>query len=81
MEGHDESMNADNQGAPSEAASGAREELDRLLQILCDLGGSDLHIKAGAPPRMRIAGALRTLDDEPSFTVEETASLAASIMS
>jgi twitching motility protein PilT len=55
-------------------------DLDRLLVMLAELDGSDLHIKAGAPPRMRIAGALRTLEDEPSFTVEETASLAASIM-
>ena len=44
-----------------------RADLDRLLVILAELDGSDLHIKAGAPPRMRIAGALRTLDDEPSF--------------
>ena len=36
--------------------------------MLADLDGSDLHIKAGAPPRMRLAGALRTVDDEPPFT-------------
>ncbi|MGB7051131.1 MAG: PilT/PilU family type 4a pilus ATPase [Acidimicrobiales bacterium] len=57
-----------------------KADLDRLLVMLAELDGSDLHIKAGAPPRMRIAGALRTLEDEPSFTTEETASLAASIM-
>jgi twitching motility protein PilT len=57
-----------------------RADLDRLLVILAELDGSDLHIKAGAPPRMRIAGALRTLDDEPSFTEEETKQLAESIM-
>ncbi len=47
-------------------------DLDRLLVMLAELDGSDLHIKAGAPPRMRIAGALRTLEDEPAFTAEET---------
>jgi twitching motility protein PilT len=57
-----------------------RADLDRLLAKLAELDGSDLHIKAGAPPRMRIAGSLRTLDDEPSFTEEETKQLAESIM-
>ncbi len=57
-----------------------RSDLDRILVTLADLDGSDLHIKAGAPPRMRVAGALRTLDDEPSFTDEETLAIAESIM-
>ncbi len=55
-------------------------DLDRLLGQLAELDGSDLHIKAGAPPRMRIAGALRTMDDEPSFSAEETRQIAESIM-
>ncbi len=57
-----------------------RSDLDRILVTLAELDGSDLHIKAGAPPRMRVAGALRTLDDEPSFTDEETLDIAESIM-
>jgi twitching motility protein PilT len=57
-----------------------RSDLDRILVTLAELDGSDLHIKAGAPPRMRVAGALRTLDDEPSFTDEETLAIAESIM-
>ena len=57
-----------------------RGDLDRILDTLADLDGSDLHIKAGAPPRMRVAGALRTLDDEPSFTAEETLNLAEAIL-
>ena len=48
--------------------------------MLAELDGSDLHIKAGAPPRVRVAGTLKTLDDEPSFTVEETKVIAESIM-
>jgi twitching motility protein PilT len=54
--------------------------IDRLLVMLAELDGSDLHIKAGAPPRMRIAGALQTLDNEPSFTADETKVIAESIM-
>jgi twitching motility protein PilT len=57
-----------------------RGDLDRLLVLLDELDGSDLHIKAGAPPRMRIAGALRILDDEPAFTSEETLAIAESMM-
>ena len=41
---------------------------------------SDLHIKAGASPRIRVDGLLRTLDDEPEFTAEETHALAKEIM-
>ncbi len=55
-------------------------DLDRLLILLAELDGSDLHLKAGAPPRMRIAGALKTLGDEPRFTAEETDQIAVSIM-
>jgi len=58
-----------------------RGDLDRILITLAELDGSDLHIKAGAPPRMRVAGSLRTLDDEPSFTETETREIAESIMS
>jgi len=55
-------------------------DLDRLLIMLGDLDGSDLHIKAGAPPRMRIAGALRTLEDESAFTAQETQQIAEAMM-
>jgi twitching motility protein PilT len=57
-----------------------RGDLDRLLHLLAELDGSDLHIKAGAPPRMRVDGALRTLDDEPRFDAEETRRLAEQLM-
>ena len=56
-------------------------DLDRLLVMLSDLDGSDLHIKAGSAPRMRLAGALRTMDDEPRFTPEETLVIAEAMMS
>src|SRR5580704_8820929 len=57
-----------------------RDDLNRLLRILADLDGSDMHIKAGAPPRVRVDGLLRTLDDEPEFTAEDTLALASQIM-
>jgi twitching motility protein PilT len=57
-----------------------KSDLDRFLLYLAELDGSDLHIKAGAPPRLRVAGSLRTLTDEPAFTAEETKQIAESIM-
>jgi twitching motility protein PilT len=49
------------------------------LGLLNQWDGSDLHLKAGAPPRMRIDGDLRTLVDEPALTPEDTAEIVASI--
>ncbi|HUY20932.1 MAG TPA: PilT/PilU family type 4a pilus ATPase [Acidimicrobiales bacterium] len=57
-----------------------RDDLDRLLHLLADVDGSDLHIKAGAPPRVRVDGLLRALDGEPAFTAEETEAIANEIM-
>lgn len=57
-----------------------RGDLDRLLHVLAELDGSDLHIKAGSPPRMRVDGYLQTLEDEPRFTANETLALAESMM-
>ncbi len=55
-------------------------ELERLLTLLDQWDGSDLHLKAGAPPRMRIDGELRTLVDDPALAPEDTAAVAAAIM-
>jgi twitching motility protein PilT len=57
-----------------------RTDLDRLLVLLAKLDGSDLHVRAGAIPRVRISGALRPLIDEPRFTPEETLAIAESMM-
>jgi twitching motility protein PilT len=36
--------------------------INAMLDTLMDLGGSDLHLTTGSPPRVRINGALRDLD-------------------
>ena len=54
--------------------------LDRFLRALVDSRGSDLHVKAGAPPRMRVNGTLRRIDGEADLTPEQTAAMAAEIM-
>ncbi len=37
--------------------------LDRVLHRLLELGGSDLHLTAGAPPSVRVHGGLKPLDE------------------
>ncbi|HLG92450.1 MAG TPA: PilT/PilU family type 4a pilus ATPase, partial [Acidimicrobiales bacterium] len=45
--------------------------LDRLLGLVAQVEGSDLHLKAGSPPRIRVDGELRSLE-EPELTAEDT---------
>jgi len=58
----------------------AHEWLDRLLGALAEVGGSDLHVKAGSPPRMRVNGVLQVVEGEPPVTPEVTAEVAGAIM-
>jgi twitching motility protein PilT len=50
-----------------------------LLQATVDEGASDLHIRVGVPPMLRIHGSLTPLD-MPSLMAEDTEMLARSIM-
>ena len=58
----------------------ARERLDRYLRALTDAEGSDLHVKAGSPPRVRVNGTLHRLEREDPITAELTADIAMAIM-
>ena len=40
-------------------------EVDKLFKALVKLEGSDLHLKVGRPPIVRIKGELRPLDRDP----------------
>lgn len=51
--------------SPPPAALDAQEELARLLRELVGRGGSDLHLRPGAAPRLRIDGRLIQAGDEP----------------
>ena len=55
--------------------------IDDLLRIATTNGASDLHIKAGAFPYMRIGGELRPVVDVPPLTQEDTLDMAFSMMS
>src|ERR1700683_3354065 len=55
-------------------------DLDRLLRRLADADGSDLHMKVGSPPRIRVNGELIRLTDEPVIQSSDTEDIARSIM-
>lgn len=42
-----------------------RQEIDTLFRALVKHEGSDLHLKVGLPPHVRVAGTLRPLHQEP----------------
>jgi twitching motility protein PilT len=54
--------------------------IDELLRKVTELGASDLHIKVGSPPMVRLDGELECLD-APSCTPDDTKDYAASLMS
>jgi twitching motility protein PilT len=57
-----------------------RSDLDRLLRILSDADGSDLHLKIGSPPRIRVNGDLIRLGEEPAPQPADLEEIAKEIM-
>jgi twitching motility protein PilT len=49
---------------PEQAAANGKE-IDKLFRLMVKYGASDLHLKVGAPPILRIAGDLRNLELAP----------------
>jgi twitching motility protein PilT len=58
----------------------AHPRLDALLRTLAESGGSDLHVKVGSPPRIRVDGTLRRVEGETDLTAADTAEMAQAIM-
>jgi twitching motility protein PilT len=54
-------------------------DIRRLLALMVEKGASDLHLKAGSPPGLRVDGALRPLGHVP-LSGEDTARLAREIL-
>jgi twitching motility protein PilT len=46
-------------------------DLKQLLRMVAESGGSDVHLKVGSPPIVRVDGLLRRLQGEP-LTTEDT---------
>jgi twitching motility protein PilT len=58
----------------------ARRDLDGLLAMLVQVGGSDLHITAGIAPCMRVNGALAPVPDRARLLPAETEALVRSVL-
>ena len=56
------------------------KNIDELLLQVKEAGASDLHLKVGSPPIIRVDGELSELD-EPTCSPEDTKDYAASLMS
>jgi len=55
-------------------------EIDGILKLMTDKGSSDLHIKVGSPPAIRLNGRLLVLRDLEPLTAEQTKVLAMCMM-
>jgi len=63
----------------SEEVAGEDRKIDRLLEVECEYNASDLHLKVGSPPLLRIKGEIRPLD-LPPLSPEDVCDLIYSIM-
>ena len=55
--------------------------IDDLLRVACSHNASDLHLKVGAFPVMRISGELHPIENAPRLKHEDTLDMAFAIMS
>ena len=55
-------------------------DLDRILALLRDMDGSDVHLRAGSVPRLRVNGELMRLRDEPHIVGSDVDALVPTIM-
>lgn len=59
----------------------AQSRLDGYLRLLAEReGGTDLHLKVGSPPRLRVKGALETIEDEPSLDKATIDAMASAVL-
>ncbi|MDB4875488.1 MAG: twitching motility protein [Gemmatimonadetes bacterium] len=55
--------------------SPALERMDQLLRAAVAMGASDLHLRSGEPPILRLQGVISRLADEPRLRADEVAAL------
>ena len=55
-------------------------EIDGLLKVMADAGSSDLHIKVGSSPAIRLNSRLRLLNELPKITADDAQRLALGMM-
>jgi twitching motility protein PilT len=54
-------------------------EIDALLKVMVNKNASDLHLRIGSPPMLRIDGKLVAISEWPPITVEDTEAIFKSI--
>ena len=54
--------------------------MEELLRTMVEKGGSDLHISANSPPRVRVDGALAELPGQEALPPEHTKKLLYSVL-
>jgi twitching motility protein PilT len=54
--------------------------IEQALRALVESGGSDLHLKVGLPPMMRLHGELQPFDGAPPLTNDDTRNAARSVI-
>lgn len=57
-------------GTPSSARG--LEGTPELLRLMIERGASDLHLSAGSPPYLRVAGVLQPIEGRPTLSSEDT---------
>ena len=67
--------------APSASRDTFRMNIDDLLRIATERKASDLHLKVGNYPHLRVDGELSPLTDQPRITAEDMLNMAFSMMS
>src|ERR671919_448152 len=55
-------------------------DIDALLRVVADWQGSDLHLKGGSPPLIRVDGVLHRVEQEPPLDGHDTEEIALGIM-
>jgi len=70
----------DSRERPLHAAPRAAVQLDDLLAEVVRVGGSDLHLAVGSPPRVRVQGELRRMPGLPALTGSDTRRLVLSVL-
>ncbi|HSG99536.1 MAG TPA: ATPase, T2SS/T4P/T4SS family, partial [candidate division Zixibacteria bacterium] len=55
--------------------------MDQLLQLMAQRGASDLHIKVGSPPGLRIDGKIQPLSEYGNLTPEQTEAMCRELLS
>jgi twitching motility protein PilT len=63
----------------TQETAGLRETMDTLFRIMVESGASDLHLRSGAPPMLRLHGELAR-QDQPAIPPERLDAMLISIM-